>query len=151
MMMENNKNANEMKDMQDELMKTLQENFSEEDLMELAEMMEEDMDKESADIKYSEPVIFAYEGDCTPNEEEYDKAITWYEIILTLPIINNCYKCSNICFLRFKPHLNLCYCYFKVGDINKAYYHHKSCMDINPNDPCVKYNETCFNLIIQKK
>jgi hypothetical protein len=64
-----------MKDMQDELMKTLQENFSEEDLMELAEMMEEDMDKESTEIKYSEPVIFAYEGDCTPNEEEYDKGV----------------------------------------------------------------------------
>lgn len=74
-MMENNKNANEMKDVQDELMKTLQENFSEEDLMELAEMMEEDMDKESVDIKYSEPVIFAYEGDCTPNEEEYDNGV----------------------------------------------------------------------------
>lgn len=75
MMMENNKNANEMKDVQDELMKTLQENFSEEDLMELAEMMEEDMDKESVDIKYNEPVIFAYEGDCTPNEEEYDNGV----------------------------------------------------------------------------
>ena len=75
MMMENNKNANEMKDMQDELMKTLQENFSEEDLMELAEMMEEDMDKESTDIKYSDAVIFAYEGDSTPNEEEYDKGV----------------------------------------------------------------------------
>lgn len=74
-MMENNKNANEMKDMQDELMKTLQENFSEEDLMELAEMMEEDMDKESAEIKYSDAVIFAYEGDSTPNEEEYDKGV----------------------------------------------------------------------------
>ena len=74
-MMENNKNANEMKDMQDELMKTLQENFSEEDLMELAEMMEEDMDKESTEIKYSDAVIFAYEGDSTPNEEEYDKGV----------------------------------------------------------------------------
>ena len=75
MMMENNKNANEMKDVQDELMKTLQENFSEEDLMELAEMMEEEMDKESTEIKYSDAVIFAYEGDSTPNEEEYDKGV----------------------------------------------------------------------------
>lgn len=75
MMMENNKNANEMKDVQDELMKTLQENFSEEDLMELAEMMEEDMDKESTEIKYSDAVIFAYEGDSTPNEEEYDNGV----------------------------------------------------------------------------
>lgn len=72
MMMENNKNAQEM---QDELMKTLQENFSEEDLMELVEMMEEDMDKESTEIKYSDAVIFAYEGDSTPNEEEYDKGV----------------------------------------------------------------------------
>ena len=75
MMMENNKNVQEMQDMQDELMKTLQENFSEEDLMELAEMMEEDMDKESTEIKYSDAVIFAYEGDSTPNEEEYDKGV----------------------------------------------------------------------------
>ena len=75
MMMENNKNANEMKDVQDELMKTLQENFSEEDLMELAEMMEEDMDKESTEIKYSDAVIFAYEGDSTPNAEEYDNGV----------------------------------------------------------------------------
>ena len=75
MMMENNKNPKEMQDVQDELMKTLQENFSEEDLMELAEMMEEDMDKESTEIKYSEPVIFAYEGDCTPNEEEYENGV----------------------------------------------------------------------------
>lgn len=74
-MMENNKNANEMKDVQDELMKTLQENFSEEDLMELAEMMEEDMDKESTEIKYSDAVIFAYEGDSTPNAEEYDNGV----------------------------------------------------------------------------
>ena len=75
MMMENNKNANEMKDVQDELMKTLQENFSEEDLMELAEMMEEDMDKGSTEIKYSDAVIFAYEGDSTPNAEEYDNGV----------------------------------------------------------------------------
>lgn len=75
MMMENNKNPKEMQDVQDELMKTLQENFSEEDLMELAEMMEEDMDKESTEIKYSDAVIFAYEGDSTPNAEEYDKGV----------------------------------------------------------------------------
>lgn len=74
-MMENNKNPKEMQDVQDELMKTLQENFSEEDLMELAEMMEEDMDKESTEIKYSDAVIFAYEGDSTPNAEEYDKGV----------------------------------------------------------------------------
>lgn len=75
MMMENNKNPKEMQDVQDELMKTLQENFSEEDLMELADMMEEDMDKESTEIKYSDAVIFAYEGDSTPNAEEYDKGV----------------------------------------------------------------------------
>lgn len=75
MMMENNKNPKEMQDVQDELMKTLQENFSEEDLMELAEMMEEDMDKESTEIKYSDAVIFAYEGDSTPNAEEYDNGV----------------------------------------------------------------------------
>lgn len=83
-------------------------------------------------------------------EGKYDIAISWYEIILILPKPNDCYICINRDFFKFKPHLNLCYCYFKVGDINKAYYHHKRCMNINPNDPCVKYNESCFNLIMKK-
>ena len=83
------------------------------------------------------------------DEEKYDRAISWYEIILSLPIPDDCCQCRHICYLRFKPHLNLCYCYFKVGDLNQAYYHHKNCMKINPNDPCVKYNESCFKLIMK--
>ena len=83
------------------------------------------------------------------DEEKYDRAISWYEIILSLPIPDDCCQCRHICCLRFKPHLNLCYCYFKVGDLNQAYYHHKNCMKINPNDPCVKYNESCFKLIMK--
>ena len=83
------------------------------------------------------------------DEEKYDRAIIWYEIILSLPIPDDCCQCRHICYLRFKPHLNLCYCYFKVGDLNQAYYHHKNCMKINPNDPCVKYNESCFKLIMK--
>ena len=83
-------------------------------------------------------------------EEEYDKAIGWYEIILKIPIHEDCYKCRNLCYLRFNPHLNLCYCYFRIGDIKNAYCHHKCCMKINPNDPCVKYNESCFKSIIKE-
>ena len=45
-------------------------------------------------------------------EEKYDRAISWYEIILSLPIPDDCCQCRHICCLRFKPHLNLCYCYF---------------------------------------
>lgn len=82
------------------------------------------------------------------SEEKYYRAISWYEIILRLPLSDDCYQCKNRCFLKFKPHLNLCYCYFKVGDIKQAYYHHKNCMEINPNDECVKYNENCFKLIM---
>ena len=84
------------------------------------------------------------------DEEKYDIAISWYEIILRLPIPDDCYQCRNICCLRFDPHLNLCYCYFKCGDVKQAYYHHKHCVKINPNNPCVKYNENCFKLIINK-
>ncbi len=85
------------------------------------------------------------------DEEKFDMAISWYEIILNQPLPKDCRQCMNLCCLRFKPHLNLCYCYFKIGNIKKAYYHHKCCMEINPNDSCVMYNEECFNLIINNK
>lgn len=85
------------------------------------------------------------------DEEKYDMAISWYEIILMQPIPDNCTQCVNLCHLRFKPHLNLCYCYFCIGDIKRAYYHHKCCMEINPNNQYVIYNESLFNSIINKE
>lgn len=84
-------------------------------------------------------------------EKKYCQAITWYEIILKLPIPKNCNQCINLGCWRFKPHLNLCSCYYEIDDLAKAYYHHKKCSEINPLDECVIHNEEFFKSIIKEK
>lgn len=84
-------------------------------------------------------------------ERKFTQAITWYEVILNLPIPNNCRQCINLGCWRFKPHLNLCACYFELNDIYKSYYHHKKCQEINPLDKIVIENEKYFKSIIKDR
>lgn len=83
-------------------------------------------------------------------EQKYTQAIRWYEIILELPISDDCNKCINLSCYRLKPHLNLCYCYYEIDNLQKAYYHHLKCLQIEPNNPCVISNDKYFNSIIKK-
>lgn len=82
-------------------------------------------------------------------EKRYKQAIYWYEMILNIPIPKNCNQCINLGCWRFKPHLNLCACYFEINDLPKSYYHHKKCQEINPLDECVIYNDEYFKSIIK--
>ncbi|MGL5330641.1 MAG: glycosyltransferase [Peptostreptococcaceae bacterium] len=84
-------------------------------------------------------------------EEKYAQAIKWYEIILNISVPKDCYQCINLGCWRFKPHLNLCLCYFEIGDLHKSYYHHKKCQEINPLNKCVIANEEYFKSIIKEK
>ena len=83
-------------------------------------------------------------------EKKYHQAIRWYEMILDLPIEKDCNYCVNLGCCRFKPHLNLCYCYCEIENLQKSYYHHLKCIEINPNNPCVIYNDEYFKSIIKK-
>lgn len=89
-------------------------------------------------------IAFSFE-----EEKRYIQAINWYEIILNMRMPNDCNQCVNLYCWRFKPHLNLCCCYYELGDLNRAYYHHKKCMELNPQNECVKCNEKYFNSIIK--
>lgn len=83
-------------------------------------------------------------------EKKYCQAIYWYEMILNLKVQKDCYECINMCCLKFKPHLNLCYCYCTVGNIYKAYYHHKKCLELNPLNEYVQSNEEYFKQIFRE-
>lgn len=83
-------------------------------------------------------------------EKKYIQAIRWYEIILDLPLPNNCNQCINFSCWRLKPHLNLCSCYYEIDNLQKSYYHHLKCLEINPNNPCVVENDKYFKSIIRK-
>ena len=84
-------------------------------------------------------------ADSFEDEKKYEQAINWYEMILSLETPSDCNQCVNMCCCRFKPHLNLCVCYFELGNIKKSYYHHIKCLEMNPNNLCVIKNEEFFN------
>lgn len=84
-------------------------------------------------------------------ENKYDQAIKWYEIILGLELPSDCYQCVNLCCWRFKPHLNLCACYFEINEIQKSYYHHRKCLEINPSNSCVLENDKVFKSLVKNK
>lgn len=80
-------------------------------------------------------------------EKEYLKAIAWYEIVLQLEeceTICSC-ECENIDCFNFNINLSLCVCNFEIGNINKSYYHHLKCKEINPLNQCVIKNDEIFN------
>lgn len=96
------------------------------------------------DILYN--IAYSFE-----EEKKYNQAIIWYKIVLELPIPKNCNQCLNLSCWRFKPHLNLCCCYFEIEDFPRAYYHHMKCIEINPYDECVISNGLIFDSIIKDK
>lgn len=83
-------------------------------------------------------------------EKKFNQAIKWYELILDLPIPENCNHCVNLSCCRFKPHLNLCYCYYEIDELQKSYYHHLKCFEIDETNPCVISNDKYFKSIIKK-
>lgn len=102
-------------------------------------------------FEYGEPkgeVLFNI-ANSFENESKYCQAIRWYELLLNIDIPNDCCQCINICCFRFKPHLNLCVCYYEIGNLKKSYYHHLKAKEINPTSPSILKNDDFFSNIIK--
>lgn len=77
-------------------------------------------------------------------EARYLQAIYWYESILKLEQPKNVKGFFFIEFWTWKPHLELCVCYYQIGNIEKAIYHNEQAAQYVPNDSAVLYNRTFF-------
>lgn len=76
-------------------------------------------------------------------KKEYDKAIYWYNLILELPERVN-FSFYEEEYDEFFPCLQLCLCYYQIGDYEQAYSYHQKCKDLKPYDERVIYNEQVF-------
>lgn len=83
-------------------------------------------------------------------QNEYEKAIYWYEMILKLQNENFC-TCSNLNYFNFNINLSLCVCNYELGFINKSYFHHIKCKELAPDNPCVIRNDEIFNSLMNIK
>lgn len=83
-------------------------------------------------------------GSLFMKKEQYETAAWWYEAAL------NCKRdprdggfCSPDCY-GFLPCLQLCVCYDRLGDAEKAFSYHKKSQFYKPEDASVMYNEKYF-------
>ncbi|MDD4187778.1 MAG: glycosyltransferase family 2 protein [Bacilli bacterium] len=82
-------------------------------------------------------------GNIFLNNQEYSKAIYWYNLSLTLKSNKESgfYESD---YDYFIPYINLCVAYDKVGDDNKALKYHELSKLVKPDNELVKYNDVYF-------
>jgi glycosyltransferase involved in cell wall biosynthesis len=74
----------------------------------------------------------------------YTQAIYWYEQATQLPADQNHMSVVEPSSWTWLPHLQLCVCYDRLRDVEKAYHHHKLASAFNPSHPSMEYNKKYF-------
>lgn len=76
-------------------------------------------------------------------EKKYNDAIYWFDLALKCKHKNNLAFIVPECY-DIIPALQICVCYYYLGNIKRSKYYHKKCMKINSLHPAVKLNEEFF-------
>ena len=84
-------------------------------------------------------------------EKRYKEAVYWYEQIFHLEKPKN-----NVGFIydelwTWKPHLELCVCYFELGDIQKSMEHNELAEKFNPTNKIILSNKEYFKGLKEEK
>jgi len=75
-------------------------------------------------------------------QEKWSEAASWYGLALQIPFSST--QADAIANHTWLPHLQLCVCYDKLGDLKRAYHHHQQAALYAPDHPSVITNEVHF-------
>ncbi|MDO5522388.1 MAG: glycosyltransferase family 2 protein [bacterium] len=78
-------------------------------------------------------------------KKEYKKAIYWYTVAATLEFPEDNWGFRQIDCWTFLPNIQLCVCYDRIGDIEKAIKYNEIAAKFKPESESVLYNRTYFN------
>lgn len=83
-------------------------------------------------------------GDIFKNKTAYHQAIYWYKLAMQCKeqLEKGCFV-NKECY-GYYPCLQLCVCYFNIGDAQTAYSYHKMCRKWHTDTPEYRYNENFF-------
>ncbi len=76
---------------------------------------------------------------------EYPKAIGWYELALTLKKPDISWNTVLHDFWGFIPNIQLCYCYYRIGDMEEAQKYNEKAAQYKPDNPGVVFNRMLFS------
>lgn len=95
------------------------------------------------------PEVSCRLGDLYKSKRNYKKAIIWYS--LALEIVEDDHQgFKQEAYSTWYPHLQLCVCYWQIGNIGLAEEHNNQAKKFRPNDSKVKYNEEFFKTLKSK-
>lgn len=91
------------------------------------------------------PDICCYVGNVFYGDKEYRKAIFWYRLALKTKLNEKTTAFINLDMCKFIPYLQLCVCYYSLGDMKKSRFYNYKAERLKPNDKTVLYNKKFFN------
>ncbi|WP_238650434.1 glycosyltransferase [Paenibacillus piscarius] len=77
-------------------------------------------------------------------KEQYKHAIFWYDLATRLEPDDNQWSFSYPAYSTWYPHLQMCVCYSKIGDLQTAYEHNELAAKYRPNDAAILHNRKWF-------
>lgn len=81
---------------------------------------------------------------------DYKTAIFWYELATKLYPDPDRWSFVYMAYYTWYPHLQLCVCYYRIGDFQKAHEHNEEAAKYRPSDPSVINNRRLFERLFQK-
>lgn len=107
--------------------------------------LEKEIDALVKSITYDvpRPEVSCRIGDLYKDKKLFKKAIIWYRLAVEVEVDSNL-GFNQPSYSTWYPHLQLCYCYWQIGEKELSVKHNNKAKMYRPNDPQVKYNENFF-------
>ncbi|WP_245856208.1 glycosyltransferase family 2 protein [Paenibacillus rigui] len=83
-------------------------------------------------------------------KQDWRKAVFWYELATNTPEPASSWGMTNTSCRTWLPHLQLCVCYDRMGQHEKAYHHNELARGFRPQHPSILYNKTYLEGILAK-
>ncbi len=96
------------------------------------------------------PEVSCLLGDIYNQKRDFKRAIVWYRMAIEIEEEDHL-GFKQIAYSTWYPNLQLCYCYWEMGNMEKSLEHHKISMECKPNDTNVKKNEEFFKSYLKEK
>lgn len=81
-------------------------------------------------------------------KEAWAQAIFWYRMAVLAKKPPDGWGFSYEAYWTWIPHLQLCVCYYRIGEFAKSYYHNEMAGRFRPEDPHVLYNRKLLEGVI---
>lgn len=82
---------------------------------------------------------------------EYKRAVYWFEQASEITRPENSWGSIAPDCYDYIPFMELCSCYYRLGDIVKAVYYNRQAAECRPNDPLVQHNVKYLENIVQSQ